>query len=99
MSVANEIQFHRCRLCKCIFYASGKTTYCSKCIPKGCMPNKYLDHIEKIKICDMDSLARKRAKERARWRMRMSNPAFREKERLRSLARAKSERKYAKGNE
>lgn len=38
----------------------------------------------------------KRAKERARWHARMANPVFREHERLRSLARARAERKYAK---
>ena len=41
----------------------------------------------------------KRAKERARWKARMANPAFREHERLRSLARARAERKYMKGEE
>ena len=38
----------------------------------------------------------KRARERERWHRRMMDPNFREAERLRSLARARAERKYAK---
>lgn len=37
-----------------------------------------------------------RKRERERWHKRMENPKFREAERLRSLARARAERKYAK---
>lgn len=92
MNVSNQLKFHRCKLCKCVFYSSYKTTYCAKCIPK------YDSGIlAKTKLYDLNNLTGKRAKERARWRARMANPAFREHERLRSLARARAERKYARG--
>ena len=38
----------------------------------------------------------RRKRERERWHKRMSNLKFREAERLRSLARARADRKYAK---
>ena len=41
-------------------------------------------------------MAERRAMERERWHRRMKNPKFREAERLRSLARARANRKYAK---
>lgn len=48
----------------------------------------------------MSVLEHRRAQERARWRKRMSDPVFREHERIRSLNRARAERKYAvKGEE
>lgn len=86
----SELTFHKCKLCKCIFYSSYKSIYCAKCVPKyeG-------GSVGRIKLCDLDSLTSKRAKERARWHARMANPAFRERERLRSLARARAEKKYA----
>ena len=90
----STLTFHKCKLCRCIFYSSGKCTYCSKCIPK--FSNVYK---EKIMTNNIGYIESKRAKERARWKARMANPAFREHERLRSLVRARAERKYVKGKE
>lgn len=84
------LTFHRCRLCNCIFYSHGKTTYCNECVPKyqgGLLNRKHLSELNIEEI---------RKRERERWHKRMENPKFREAERLRSLARARAERKYAK---
>lgn len=89
----SELSFHKCRLCGCLFYASGKTTYCRKCVPKyesGLLNRKHLSEL------DMEE---RRKRERERWRKRMQDPKFREAERLRSLMRARAENKYAKENE
>lgn len=88
----SELKFHKCRLCGDLFYAYLKDTYCRKCIPTYKNKNYSLNrkHLSEI---DMEE---KRAKERARWHARMANPVFREHERLRSLARARAEKKYAK---
>ena len=86
----SSLIFHRCRLCDCIFYAHGKTTYCNQCVPRyqgGLLNRKHLSEL------DMEE---RRKRERERWHKRMENPKFREMERLRSLARARAERKYVK---
>ena len=49
-------------------------------------------------LSELDMEAR-RKRERERWHKRMENPKFREAERLRSLARARAERKYANKEE
>ena len=49
-------------------------------------------------MSELDMEAR-RKRERERWHKRMENPKFREAERLRSLARARAERKYANKEE
>ena len=89
----SSLEFHKCRLCGRIFYAGRKDTYCSKCVPKyesGFLNRKHLSEL------DMEA---KRKLERERWHKRMENPKFREAERLRSLARARAEKKYAKHTE
>lgn len=88
------LTFHKCRLCNCTFYAGRKNTYCSKCVPKysesGFLNRKHLSEL------DMEA---RRKLERERWHKRMENPKIREAERLRSLARARAERKYANKEE
>ena len=86
----SELTFHKCRLCGCIFYKYGKSVYCPKCVPKF-----YSHNIAKLHLSELD-MEDKRARERERWHRRMMDPNFREAERLRSLARARAERKYAK---
>lgn len=93
-----ELCFHKCRICKCLFYKSGKGTYCPRCIP--CF-SKGTTQSEKTKVYNeafnaAGMLEERRARERARWHTRMSDPVFREKERMRSLARARAERRFAK---
>ena len=86
----SSLEFHKCRICGSIFFAGGrKNTYCTKCIPKGLRPpftSRYINNWEKLQA--------KRKKDRIYWHIKMSNPEFREKERLRSLKRARAERKY-----
>ena len=89
----SKLVFHKCRLCNCIFYSLGKSTYCPQCIPKYCNGQLNRKHLSDL---DMEE---RRKKERERWHRRMGNPKFRELERLRSLARARAERKYAKDKE
>ena len=89
----SAVTFHKCRLCNCIFYAGRKNTYCSKCVPRyefGFLNRKHWSEL------DMEA---RRKLERERWHRRMENPKFREAERLRSLARARAERKYANKEE
>ena len=92
----SSLTFHKCRICGCIFYHGSKDTYCAKCIPSFVRSGKAYSYA----LNNMSSLERRRARERARWRIRMSDPVFREHERIRSLNRARAERKYAvKGEE
>lgn len=86
----SSLTFHKCRLCGCLFYACGKTTYCSQCVPK--YKSRFLNkmHLPELSMKD------RRKRERERWRKRMENPVFREHERLRSLMRARADRKYAR---
>lgn len=86
----SRLTFHKCHLCGRIFYSSGKYTYCSKCIPKGLGGG-----LGRMRLSEL-SMENRRALERERWHRRMANPEFREKERKRSLARARADRKYAK---
>lgn len=89
----SQLQFHRCLICGAIFYCGKKDRYCSRCIPKYCSAR---DEFKMIN--DWSAIEDRRAKERARWHKRMSSPAFREKERIRSLVRARVEKKYAVEN-
>jgi len=94
----SELVFHKCRLCGCIFYHKSKDTYCAKCVPS--FPHGGYSYEAQKRVYDIlsnpERLERRRAWERERWRRRMADPKFREAERLRSLARARAERKYAK---
>lgn len=86
----DSLKFHKCRLCHCIFYSAGKSTYCPECVPRygsGLLRKK--------RLSELDTEERRKA-ERERWHRRMADPKFREAERLRSLARARAEKKYAK---
>ena len=86
----SSLSFHKCKLCGCVFYKANKSTYCTKCVPtfqSGLLNRKHLSEL------DMEA---RRKRERERWHKRMSNLKFREAERLRSLARARADRKYAK---
>lgn len=87
----SSLTFHKCRICGCIFYHGPKDTYCTKCVPSFVGCSKAYSYA----LNNMSALERRRAWERARWRMRMSDPIFRERERIRSLNRARAERKYA----
>lgn len=93
----SKLVFHKCRICGKIFYHSGKQIYCTECIPTyksndTASLNRAVNHA----LDNLEALERRRAFDRARWHRRMANPAFRERERLRSLVRARAERKYAK---
>ena len=92
-----KLEFHKCRVCGIIFYHGNKTAYCPKCVPSfaGKSPGQRTMTIYAA-INRSQSLEQKRARDRARWHKRMEDPIFRERERLRSLARAKADRKYAK---
>lgn len=96
--MSNTLEFHKCKICGDIFYSgAGKYTYCTKCVPRFHGQGSY----ERLKttfkaLNDAESIEKKRAKERERWHRRMANPVFREHERLRSLARARADKKYAK---
>lgn len=87
-----ELVFHKCKICGCIFYAAGKSTYCSKCVPKFSWDRAKLTYCA---LDNADYIEAKRARDRARWHARMNNPNFREHERLRSLSRYRADRKYA----
>ena len=91
------LEFHKCRSCGRIFYSGNKTTYCSVCVPRlvSAVPTEAIK-IYRDAIVNAKTLQEKKALERLRWRTRMADPKFREHERLRSLARYKAERKYAK---
>lgn len=94
----SKLIFHKCRICGDIFYSgAGKTTYCPKCLPRFIGGRSY-EHIKKTceALNNAEYLEKKRAIERERWHKRMANPVFRERERIRSLARARAEKKYAK---
>lgn len=92
----SELVFHRCNICKAIFYGFNRISYCRKCIPPAKMGHSPTQRAKAVyDTLSDDALARKREMERKRWHARMSNPAFRERERLRSLARARKENKYA----
>lgn len=90
--------FHRCMICGDVFYSgAGKKTYCPKCVPsfKGKTTNERTRMIFEA-LNDAERLERKRALGRVRWHKKMEDPVFREHERLRSLARARADRKHAK---
>lgn len=94
----SKLCFHKCRICKCLFYKYGKDSYCTRCIP--CFP-KGTTKSERTRVYNeafnnAGLLEERRARERARWHARMADPVFREKERLRSLARSRAERRFAK---
>lgn len=86
----SSLIFHKCRLCGCLFYAYKKDTYCSQCVPKYKSGILNRMHLSELSMEDI------RKRERERWRKRMEDPAFREHEKLRSLMRARADRKYAK---
>ena len=90
----SSLTFHKCMVCGVIFYHFNKKTYCPKCVaPYKSGENRYKvisDAIENRK--DIEAM---RARWRAYWHKKMESPEFREKERLRSLARARAEKKYA----
>ena len=88
--IMTELKFHKCRVCGCLFYSYRKDTYCPKCVPK------YRGgELAKKRVSELATKEEKRKAERERWHMRMANPAFREHERQRSLARARADKKYA----
>lgn len=91
----SSLTFHRCKICGAIFYHAGKNTYCAKCVPSFSDPTGSVRLLNYL-VDNPDVVEARKAKERARWRKRMSDPAFREHERRRSLMRARAERKYAK---
>lgn len=89
----SKLVFHKCRICGVVFYHYNKNTYCPKCVS----PNKSGENRSKIindAIENRDALEIRRFIERERWHRRMESPEFREKERLRSLARARANKKY-----
>ena len=89
----SKISFHKCRICGAIFYHFNKNTYCPKCVA----PYKSGENRSKIindAIENRDIIEARRARWRAYWHKKMESPEFREKERLRSLARARANRKY-----
>ena len=88
----SSLKFHKCRICEVIFYSSCRSTYCSKCVPKY-GSNRMT--VEKLYLSDIDYRQKQRARWREYWHKKMESPEFREKERLRSLARARAEKKYA----
>ena len=92
-----ELTFHKCMICNSLFYHGKKTVYCPKCIPSFTdkTPSEKLKDIYQA-LNDREVLEHKRALERERWKRRMQNPAFREKERIRSLAKRKADMKYRK---
>ena len=88
-----ELVFHKCRLCGCLFYKFRRETYCTQCTKCIKSPtNLRMMHLNDIYF---DA---KRAHWRELWKNRMSNPAFREKERVRSRMRYLANKKYAKDN-
>lgn len=92
----SSLKFHKCRICEVIFYSSCRSTYCSKCVPKvSTASNRYRMTVERLHLSDIDYKQKQRARWRAYWHKKMESPEFREKERLRSLTRARAEKKYA----
>ena len=93
----NKLEFHKCRACGRIFYNGNKTAYCSVCVPRldETTPTE-ANYIYREAINNAKTLEEKRKAEKLRWQARMADPKFREHERLRSVARYKAERKYAK---
>ncbi len=93
----SKLVFHKCRICGKIFYCTGKDTYCSSCVPrfKGLASGSARAKAYFRAFRNTEAAEIKRARDRARWHARMANPQFREHERLRSLARARAEKKYA----
>lgn len=91
----SELKIHKCMICGVLFYHRGKDRYCTKCVPsfkergRAARVRAYRDAID-----NAEWLEKRRAFERERWHRRMSSPEFREKERLRSLARARANKKY-----
>ena len=82
----SELKFHRCRFCGIIFYHQKREAYCIKCVPTyKSGPNMY----SRMRLSDLSKLEARRAWDRERWRRRMEDPVFREKERKRSLVRRK----------
>lgn len=90
----NNLIFHKCRICGAIFYSSGRSAYCSKCVPRTLTPSGYQMSIEKLRLSDIDYRQKQRARWREYWHRKMESPEFREKERLRSIARARANKKY-----
>lgn len=90
----NNLTFHKCRICGAIFYSSGRSVYCSKCVPRTLTPSGYQMSIEKLRLSDIDYRQKQRARWREYWHRKMESPEFREKERLRSRARARANKKY-----
>ena len=85
-----NLAFHKCRVCGCIFHHSGKTTYCTRCIPSFMGGSRAYSVLNPL--TNMKDIERRKAWARARWHRRMSNPIFREKERIRSLNRYKTKK-------
>lgn len=93
----SELVFHKCRICGKIFYCTNKDTYCSSCVPrfKGLASGNARAKAYFKALRNPEDIEAKRARDRARWHARMANPEFRERERLRSLVRARAEKRYA----
>lgn len=82
-----KLAMHTCVICGAVFHHNKKLTICHRCLPSGKLGD--------VKINDLHAIRDRRARERERWKARMSDPEFREHERLRSLMRYRA-RKAAK---
>ena len=90
-----KLKFSRCKICGCIFYHGSKTVYCDDCVPSCSNPNTRAKKVYEG-INNRQYIEERRKRERERWHRRMSNPKFREAERIRSLARARNDKRYAR---
>ena len=91
----SSLKFHKCKICEVIFYRHCRSTYCSKCVPKvSTASGNHRMAAERLRLSDIDYKQKQRARWREYWHRKMESPEFREKERLRSLARARAEKKY-----
>ena len=83
----SEMKFHKCYICGRLFYNGKRAVYCRECVKKSGG-----GRMSGIRLCDVVD---KKARDRLRWHLRMSDPLFRERERQRSLRRYYADCKYA----